>query len=69
MITLPTVRYGDNGLVVRKIQAILKTMGYIVNQDGDYGSITRHCIENLQNAKGLPVTGDVDAATWEALLL
>ena len=67
-VSLPVVQYGDNGLLVRKVQAILGTMGYIVNHDGDYGMLTKHCVENLQRVKGLPETGVVDAKTWEALL-
>ncbi|QGZ42228.1 L,D-transpeptidase family protein [Pseudoduganella flava] len=35
--------------------------------DGKYGSNMRHAIAGFQKARGLPVTGKVDQATWDAL--
>ena len=35
--------------------------------DGDFGPRTQAAVERLQTEAGLPVTGQVDAATWKAL--
>lgn len=35
--------------------------------DGRYGSNLRHALRGYQKAMNLPVTGTVDAATWQAL--
>ena len=67
-VSLPIVKYGDNGMRVRKIQALLAACGYSVVIDGDYGSATKNAVEYLQKAKGIQVTGDVNAKTYEALL-
>ena len=37
--------------------------------DGNYSAETRRYVENLQREKGLPVTGEVDFITWEAIKL
>ena len=36
--------------------------------DGQYGAGTANAVRAFQSAAGLPVTGQVDAATWPALL-
>ena len=36
--------------------------------DGQFGSNFKHAVSAYQTARGLPVTGEVDAATWSALL-
>ena len=67
-VSLPILKYGDNGLRVRKIQNLLKLCGYSIDTDGDFGSETKAKIEMFQQTKGIPVTGKVDAKTYEALL-
>lgn len=67
-VTLPIVKYGDNGMKVRKIQALLDASGFSIPVDGDFGSTTKNAIETFQRAKNIPVTGNVDAKTYEALL-
>lgn len=66
--TLKIVKYGTNGMLVRKIQSLLVAAGYTLDIDGDYGSETKSRIIALQAAKGIPQTGNVDAKTYEALL-
>lgn len=62
---------------VRKVQRMLIGMGYrcggkIVNgqeqPDGQFGPTTYKAVRTFQKAKGIPITGKVDAKTWEALL-
>lgn len=66
--TLPILKYGDYGLRVRRIQALLVSCGFQLKIDGDYGDNTKQCIELLQQSKNIPVNGVVDAKTYEALL-
>lgn len=62
---------------VRRVQRMLIDMGYkcggkIVDgkeePDGQYGPSTYNAVREFQKKKGIPVTGKVDAKTWEALL-
>lgn len=39
----------------------------LVNSDGIYGSETTAAVRRFQELFGLPVTGDVDLATWNAI--
>ena len=54
-------------LVVWAQEHLYKAVGP-VTIDGSLGSQTRAAVEQFQNARGLPVTGMVDPATWQALL-
>lgn len=67
-VSLPVLSYGDNSMTVRKVQAILQTMGYIIAVDGDFGVATKSIIRQFQVSKNIPVTEKIDAKTWEALL-
>ena len=64
---------GDTGLAVRELQYLLAFVGAFVQSvrpieiDGIFGSNTRASVADFQAYKGLPVTGNVDRATWEAL--
>jgi Meckel syndrome type 1 protein len=64
-ISLPSgalVSYGDVG---EKVVAVQQQVG--VDDDGIFGPITRGAVERFQARYGLPVTGEVDARTWQAL--
>ena len=36
--------------------------------DGFYGERTPAAVQAFQRSRGLPATGDVDCATWQAML-
>jgi hypothetical protein len=59
---------GAQGDMVVWAQEHLITAGYKVTIDGDYGPSTAAAVEKFQAARGLPVTGTLDAETWDALL-
>jgi peptidoglycan hydrolase-like protein with peptidoglycan-binding domain len=40
---------------------------HITPLSGWFGPVTQQAVRTLQQTKGLPVTGIVDAATWRAL--
>jgi hypothetical protein len=63
-----TVSQGSEGDWVVWAQEHLITAGYSVTIDGDYGFGTTAAVEKFQTAHGLPATGELDPATWDALL-
>lgn len=77
--TLPTLRRGDRGEDVRKLQEILQSNGFLPaagvrlgnprlgGVDGIFGAVTESAIRDLQQRYELPVTGVVNPATWEVL--
>ena len=64
------VQFGNRGAAVKRIQQLLIQAGVNVRggADGIFGSGTRAAVQAFQTAKGLPVTGVVDAATDAALV-
>jgi len=65
---MPTVQYGDNGEAVSQAQrALRRTPNLTLEVDGDFGSLTQTATKEFQKQAGLPVTGVVDEATWQAL--
>ena len=60
---------GSSGAAVRQLQQLLINAGQSVGGgiDGIYGTMTANAVKRFQQAKGLPVTGTVDAATLQAL--
>ena len=65
---LPILKYGENSIRVRRLQSLLVSSGYSLTIDGDFGSETQDVIKLLQKISGIPITGVVDAKTYEALL-
>jgi hypothetical protein len=71
--TLPLLTVASAGgiwagdLVVWAQEHLLEA-GYAVGIDGDYGPQTQAAIEQFQLAHALPVSGEVDSPTWQALL-
>jgi hypothetical protein len=65
---LPTVGRGARGDFVVWAQQHLITAGQSVTADGGYGAQTETAVRNFQASKGLPVSGSIDASTWQALL-
>lgn len=58
----PTLKLGDRGPHVRRLQAKLGIM-----DDGIFGRITEAKIRSVQAKARLAQTGQVDAATWDAV--
>ena len=70
---MPTLGYHVSGAIgqgdlVVWAQEHLYSAGYRVTIDGIFGTGTRTAVQQFQSAHALPVTGQVDTATWTALL-
>jgi peptidoglycan hydrolase-like protein with peptidoglycan-binding domain len=64
----PVVQSGDSGDAVSQAQrALRRTPDTTLAVDGVFGSLTETATKEFQQSVGLPVTGVVDEATWEAL--
>jgi len=63
------LQYGSQGEAVKRIQQLLMNAGITVTggADGVFGLATQRAVREFQQARGLPVTGKVDAATDAAL--
>jgi Putative peptidoglycan binding domain len=59
---------GGKGDLVIWAQELLNGSGQSVAVDGQFGSSTQQAVQAFQAAHGLPVTGQVDTPTWNALL-
>jgi murein L,D-transpeptidase YcbB/YkuD len=63
-----TLAKGKKGDLVRWAQQHLKGAGQTLTADGDFGAGTVTAVKNFQTGAGLPPTGEIDTATWQALL-
>ena len=66
----PLLTIGASGQRVELLQRTLNARlepSPELNVDGDLGPITQAAVLRFQQARGLPASGDVDAATWQAL--
>ncbi len=63
MIALPTIRQGDRGVLVDRLQAALA-----LRVDGEFGGVTDAAVRSYQRAAGLVVDGIVGPRTWARLL-
>lgn len=60
---------GAKGPDVHAVQGMLKSLGYYAGEiDGIYGPILKRGVSYFQRTYGLPVTGNVDGATLQAIL-
>ncbi len=66
--TVASLGLHAQGDVVVWAQEHLYAAGEPVSIDGGFGAATMRAVESFQSAKGLPVSGVVDAPTWAALL-
>lgn len=65
-----TINKGSKGLEVTKLQNRLLKLGYELPRygaDGDYGNETYEAVKKYQSFNALPISGNVDNATYEAL--
>lgn len=59
--------WGDKGDEVMELQIKLKSLGYLLGTDGDFGPGTEAVVKRFQAAKFLPMTGIVDSKTHELI--
>lgn len=77
MVQLPILRKGmkDTNGSVTSWQGLLQLYGYTdgdgnaIKVDGSFGTKTEQATKKVQKKHGLPQTGVVDAATWQALII
>lgn len=62
------LKVGSTDSGVKRVQEWLTLHGFATGIDGDFGPATRDALKAFQTAHGLPVTGEVDLACWEALV-
>jgi hypothetical protein len=65
-----TLKTGDRGELVKRLQAALISLSYDLGPDGAdgaFGDRTKVAVESFQDARGLPITGVADPATIAAL--
>ena len=63
----PTLRKGDRGEGVRRLQDLLAKAGYTVAVDGIFGAKTLETVKAYQAERGLTVDGVVGKKTWSTL--
>lgn len=63
-----TIERGAEGGRVKRIQEWLTYHDCRTSIDSNYGPATTACVRDFQTKIGLPSTGAVDGATWEALI-
>ena len=61
-------KLGSRGEEVKAIQRALRTAGYQVSIDGDYGQKTMAAVKAFQQDHGLRVTGGVNQQMIEAMV-
>ena len=63
-----TIGQGDRGVRVEYVQrAMARRELFTGPVDGRFGIVLAKAVRHFQQAAGLPVTGDVNARTWEAM--
>ncbi len=63
-----TCKPGDSGETVKKVQKLLKNLGYYTGSiDGDYGNGTKTAVKNFQKRNGLTANGTVNSKTLAKL--
>ncbi len=69
-LNFDTLRHGATGLRVRDLHQRLVAfeLAPLADPPEDYGDNTVVAVEAFQRARGLPITGEVDAITWSRLV-
>ena len=65
---IKTTKRGDKNKLVRLAQEWLCLSGFSVMVDGDFGAGTELAVTRYQKKAKLPENGQVDLATWDALV-
>lgn len=65
--TLPTLRKGDTGSMVKDLQLRLQAVGCTLEADGIFGAKTLSFVLSFQRANGLKADGIVGPETWAKL--
>lgn len=70
LMDLPQVRRGDEGIRVRRVQALAKLFpaNIALTVDGQYGELTESAVRRVQDDADISVDGVVGPYTWAALL-
>ena len=63
----PTLRRGDSGEDVKRLQTLLNNYGYHLKVDGLFGTDTDHAVRAFQQGHYLTADGIVGPKTWAAL--
>lgn len=64
----PIVKQGDISAEVTALQHLLRSYGYVLMVDGNFGPVTKARVQSFQMAEGLTVDGIVGPDTWSALI-
>ncbi|MDO9352557.1 MAG: peptidoglycan-binding domain-containing protein [Solirubrobacteraceae bacterium] len=64
----PSLKAGDSGDLVRRLQTLLVAAGATITADGQFGPATLNALRSYQAARALPANGQTDATTWQALI-
>lgn len=70
-VAYPTIRKGDSGADVQKLQQLLQDRGYDLGAsgaDGKYGEKTREAVLAFQRSAGIQADGIAGDQTWTALI-
>jgi putative chitinase len=63
----PTLKVGDSGEAVTRLQNMLIEAGFTVMADGGFGNFTKSAVIAFQSANGLEADGVAGAQTWAVL--
>ncbi|HET9872977.1 MAG TPA: peptidoglycan-binding protein [Propionibacteriaceae bacterium] len=63
----PTLRMGDRGTAVKRLQRSLTASGRSVPVTGYFGPITKNAVRSLQRSQGWTASGTATAGVWRAL--
>lgn len=64
---MKTIKRGDKGDEVARLQSLLNKNGYSLVEDGDFGNKTEEAVKAFQKQHNLEVDGIVGRQTWNAL--